>query len=65
MLPSFLSAEFSSDLAVLLIAQGAGGVEEARIGLFSSTGFVLFIYTLALFHTWSIILLSGYISLPA
>ena len=32
MLPSFLSAEFSTDLAILLIAQGAGGVEEARIG---------------------------------
>ena len=32
MLPSFLFAEFSTDLAVLLIVQGAGGVEEARIG---------------------------------
>ena len=32
MLPSFLSAEFSTDLAVLLIDLGAGGVEEARIG---------------------------------
>ena len=31
MLHSFLSAEFSTDFAVLLIAQGAGGVEEAGL----------------------------------
>ena len=29
MLHSFLSAEFSTDFAVLFIAQGAGGVEKA------------------------------------